>query len=442
MKQHQQIKVIQWILVAVSVIFILGIAINEYYYSGYQIHKIVNLLVIPLGLFVILWLLISYRLKLHKAQMEIKNNLISKIVQTSPVGIIHVDKNGLIQFSNEQAEKILGLSGSNIRQSIYETQHFQISDLKNNKIPQEILPFEFIKSSKKPVLDLQQAIKWPNGKIIYVSINITPLFDENKIFNGAVATFEDITNRKSAERKFTELYSRYDAILSTVLDIIMEVNENKIYSWANKAGLDFFGEDVIGKEASYYFEGEQETYQKVDPIFEGSENFIYVESWQRRRDGEIRLLAWYCNVLKDPEGNITGALSTARDITDYKKAEESLRESEDRFKTIFDKSPIGIITAGKDLLFLTANASFCEMIGYTEDELKKLTFKDFTHPDYLDADVASIKKLIVGEISIYQTEKKYIRKDRSIIWASTTATVIRNRNGTLKYLLAIIEDIT
>ena len=120
------------------------------------------------------------------------------------------------------------------------------------------------------------------------------------------------------------LSSRNAAILAAVPDIIAEVDENKIYTWVNRAGAEFFGEGVIGKEAAFYFEGEQDTYTLVQPLFDGSEEAFYTESWQRRQDGEKRLLGWWSRVLKDAEGNVIGALSTARDITERKRAEIAL----------------------------------------------------------------------------------------------------------------------
>ncbi len=117
---------------------------------------------------------------------------------------------------------------------------------------------------------------------------------------------------------------RFEAILAAVPDIIMEVDSKKVYTWANMAGKRFFGDDVIGKEAASYFEGVQETYETVTPLFEGCEEVIYVESRQRRKDGEVRLLAWWCRVLKAPDGEVIGALSTARDITDARLAEEEV----------------------------------------------------------------------------------------------------------------------
>ena len=108
----------------------------------------------------------------------------------------------------------------------------------------------------------------------------------------------------------------------------MEVDNNKIYTWANPAGINFFGDEVIGKEAAFYFEGDQNTYNTVKPLFAGEEEVIYVESWQRRNDGEKRLLAWHCKMLKDNNGMVTGALSSAIDITERKKADEEIRAIE------------------------------------------------------------------------------------------------------------------
>lgn len=132
-----------------------------------------------------------------------------------------------------------------------------------------------------------------------------------------------IEERTKELRESTEISK---AILAAVPDIIMQVDNSKIYTWANKAGFEFFGDDVLGMEADFYFEGEQETYGKVQSLFNGDESVFYVESWQRRKDGDKRLLAWWCRALKDPEGNVTGALSTARDVTESRKADEQLKQ--------------------------------------------------------------------------------------------------------------------
>ncbi|MEE8391163.1 MAG: GAF domain-containing protein [Anaerolineae bacterium] len=137
---------------------------------------------------------------------------------------------------------------------------------------------------------------------------------------------QEIIEREQAQDALRALSLRYKAILAAVPDIIVEVDSAKVYTWANQAGFEFFGDDLLGQEAAFYFEGEQDTYDVVQPLFAGSENIVYVESWQRRQDGEKRLLAWWWRVLKDADGHVTGALSTARDITEQKQVQDEIRE--------------------------------------------------------------------------------------------------------------------
>ena len=86
--------------------------------------------------------------------------------------------------------------------------------------------------------------------------------------------------------------------------------------------------------------------------------------------------------------------------------------------------------------------SFCRMTGYSEEELKSLTFRDFTHPDYIRDDEISIMRLVAREIPIYHIEKQYIRKDGTEIWGSTTVSIIRNNSDEVQFFLAMVEDIT
>ena len=105
-----------------------------------------------------------------------------------------------------------------------------------------------------------------------------------------------------------------------------------------------------------------------------------------------------------------------QDITERKHAEELLSESENKFRKIYENGPYGMALVGKDFKFLMANATYCQIIGYSEEELQNLTFSQITHAEDIDTDIPSIKKLIAGEIPIYKTEKRYIKKDGQIIW--------------------------
>lgn len=174
--------------------------------------------------------------------------------------------------------------------------------------------------------------------------------------------------QKSSEEDLQALSSRYEAILAAVPDIIMEVDTNKIYTWANRAGFEFFGEDVLGKEVSYYFVGEQDTYDRVQSLFDGDENVVYVESWQRRKDGEKRLLSWWCRVLKDTNGNVKGVISTARDITKPKQINEQIRRQNQLFDNVLESlpHPFYVIDAN-DYMIKMANTATAVFSSISED---------------------------------------------------------------------------
>jgi len=179
----------------------------------------------------------------------------------------------------------------------------------------------------------------------------------------------EIINRKSTENSLKTLSLRQSAILSSVPDIIMEVDTNKVYTWANDAGLEFFGEDVIGREAAYYFEKEQSTYDTVQPLFEGLENAVYVESWQRRKDGEIRLLAWWCKSLVDENGIVTGTLSTARDITDSNAVEEERKRLIQQLQEKTSELERFIYTVSHDLK--SPLITITGFLGFLSEDFKK-----------------------------------------------------------------------
>jgi len=212
-------------------------------------------------------------------------------------------------------------------------------------------------------------IRKPDGSIAWVSVRIFPILDVSGRPYRIAGIAEDITTRKRTEKALEDISSHQEALLAAIPDIIMEMDANKIYTWANQIGIEFFGEDVLGKKAAYYFEGEQDTYQAVDPLFRGEEDVIYVRSWQRRRDGQKRLLAWLCRVLKDSTGNVTNVISSARDITERKLAEEAITRERILSDHIINSLP-GIFYKYDDQGKLVRwNRKFEEVTGYSHEEL-------------------------------------------------------------------------
>ena len=138
---------------------------------------------------------------------------------------------------------------------------------------------------------------------------------------------------------------------------------------------------------------------------------------------------------------VNGRLIVLTDITERKQAEKVLRESEERFRNIFEEAPIGMAVVGMDGTLLQVNKAFCAMLGYGEQELAARTLSDITHPDDVGKDGLLAAQMLKGAITSYKVEKRYLRKNCETLWADLTATVIRDHRGQPTYGMVMLENI-
>jgi PAS domain S-box-containing protein len=159
------------------------------------------------------------------------------------------------------------------------------------------------------------------------------------------------------------------------------------------------------------------------------------------KDGSWRVLsATGSNQLDNPM--ISGIVVNSRDITERKQVEEKLRQSEERFRRIFEDGPLGMIVIDPDYRFLKANKAFCEMLGYPEQELVGRSIADLTHPEEREKSLELSQRALLGINPLFHLEKRYIKKNQESLWVELTATTIPDQEGKVLYALGMIEDIS
>lgn len=141
-------------------------------------------------------------------------------------------------------------------------------------------------------------------------------------------------------------------------------------------------------------------------------------------------------------GDQAHILSIVRDITEHKQAEQSLRESQEDFQRYFNMGTVGMCVTSPEKGWIEVNDRLCQMLGYSRDELHKVTWSELTHPDDLDADLTLFNQILAGERDSYQLDKRFIHKAGLTVYTSLYVTGHRNSDGSVRYVLASLVDIT
>ncbi|HEU4640973.1 MAG TPA: PAS domain S-box protein [Gemmatimonadaceae bacterium] len=161
-----------------------------------------------------------------------------------------------------------------------------------------------------------------------------------------------------------------------------------------------------------------------------------------RKGGEVMWVSMSASVVRDERGAPLYFIAQFQDISERRRAEAALRESETRFRALYERAAVGIGVTDADGHFLQANPAFCEILGYTEAELRERTSIGITHPDDRPMQRESLARLLAGELRSETLEKRYMRKDGSAVWVRATVSVIRDHGGAPPRLIGVIEDLS
>ncbi|HTX43925.1 MAG TPA: PAS domain S-box protein, partial [Methanocella sp.] len=338
----------------------------------------------------------------------------------------------------------------NVNDRFLAFEHIEKEDILNKSIIHASFPMEFnpsILPRIKEALEGKESIIEANLKDEhYFTIKFIPtVFDDAE--KGVTIIFEDITERKNAEKALKVSEEGYRAIFEHAALGIAHVGKDFHFLRMNQRFCDFYGyspEELFQltfKDLTHP-DDVKPSIELVGRLLSGAISSFTTEKRYIKKDGSIVWGSLTVSSIRGPDGRVQYCVPVLEDITARKQAEAALMESEERFRAIFEHAAVGIAYLGSDGRFLRLNRRFHEILGYTQEDITRLTYIDVTHPDDRDASREYVRRLHAGEINSFSMEKRYIKKDGSAAWAYLTASCVRGPDGKVEYTIAVIEDIS
>jgi formate hydrogenlyase transcriptional activator len=262
----------------------------------------------------------------------------------------------------------------------------------------------------------------------------------------------DVTESKRAEQAMRNSEERVRLILDSAAEAIFGCDSEGTCLFCNRAAARLLGYDdpaeLLGKNMhalEHHTRADGTPYPIEEcPIYIGFQKGQGVhrddEVYWRKDGTSFPVEFWSHPMVRD--GRTLGAVITFIDITERKQAEEALRKSEERWRSVYENSAIGVALTDLNGRFLATNAAYQKMLGYTEEEFRKLTFLDITHEDHREYNWDLITELFEGKRNQFQIEKQYWRKDGSVIWVSNNVSLVPGTESMSRFIMALSEDIT
>ncbi|MFA6223774.1 MAG: PAS domain S-box protein [Desulfomonilaceae bacterium] len=242
---------------------------------------------------------------------------------------------------------------------------------------------------------------------------------------------------RQSEERFAKSFRNNPAFLTIVhmgTNTVLEVND----AWTRVFG--YRRDEAIGRTTVELGIYDAETYSKIMEEVRDKGSVRNVEATVRNRTGENRVVLVSREVIEI--GGEPYLLAMGLDITDRNRVENALQESEQKYRATFDTASIGIDLVDRHGNFMEVNSTLSQFLGYTPDELRRLTIMDVTHPEDALSSREMHEAIVRGETDGYRLEKRYVRKDGESVWADTAVSVIRDADGRYKATVGAIRDIT
>lgn len=252
--------------------------------------------------------------------------------------------------------------------------------------------------------------------------------------------------RASAAQEMANQRALLREIIDSIPDLIFIKNTESVYLGCNKAFELFVGaaeSEIIGKTDFCFFE------EALASFFQAKDREMLAlgwpsanEEWVAYPDGRDVCLETLKTPYVSQDGKLQGLIGICRDITERKRAEAALLESEQRFREVIQFAPIGMGVADLTGRFMHVNQALCSLLGYSKEVLERLAYWDIIHPQDYPACALQQQQLLNGELPGIQSELRLLHRDGSVVWANVSVVMQRAMANTPGYFIGQVEDIT
>ena len=249
---------------------------------------------------------------------------------------------------------------------------------------------------------------------------------------------------QNLSKVLNEKQIQLDSLFETIVDpyILMDMFGNVIKM--NDASVDFFGYDIEKESFNVLSTLHKDDFDYAMKSFKKLVSNGVFKNFKARVFNKKRELKWVeinSSLVYDESKKPTFAQGIVRDITNQIIQQQIFEEQKEQLNQIVEHSSLGIVLTQNGEILKT-NKAFQKFLGYTSLELEKLQVKDISIKEDYPESLAKMEGLNSGKIDFFSIKKRYIRKDKSIFWAQTNVSAVRDENKNIKYQVALIEDIT
>jgi PAS domain S-box-containing protein len=369
------------------------------------------------------------------------------VVDSANEGMLIYDRALNIIAGNRAAERIIGLPLAQLIGKPGFTSLLPCVRADGTPLPEAERPTRATVRSGHAQTDLRIGIQRAGGAVTWLSVNTAFLrrVDDTDYY-GLVSTITDVTEQTNAAARLKESEARFRRTFELAGSGMAHIGMDRRFIRVNRRLCDILGyrEDemlkLTGRQISH--PDDLDIINEQRPALHAGEiSAVRLEKRYLRKDGAVVWVKFSMTVERDADGKPLYEIAVYDDITVQRDTEARLKESEARFRQTFELAASGMCHV-VDGRFVRVNRSLCEILGYREKELLGRHVKDVSHPEDRDVTDADLARIRAGELDQARFEKRYLRRDGSVVWCDLAIALVRDVFGMPLYEIAVFDDIT